>query len=97
MTKQACQVTSVQLKEVLKVCQGCHNLNHTVKQPVVTESSSSILSSASDEEDASESGPGEQTQQPVTCSRLAPLALRAVWRTHIQGGPEERRTMKHHT
>jgi len=30
------------------------------------ESSSSISSSASDEEDAGESGPGEQTQQPVT-------------------------------
>ena len=30
------------------------------------ESSSSISSSASEEEDAGESGPGEQTQQPVT-------------------------------
>ena len=54
------------------MCQGCHNLNHTIKQPVVTESSSSILSIASDEEDASESGPGEQTQQPVTLQLTCP-------------------------
>ena len=26
---------SIQLREVLKVCQGCHNLNCTAKQPVV--------------------------------------------------------------
>jgi hypothetical protein len=27
--------TSIQLREVLKVCQGCHNLNGTAKEPVV--------------------------------------------------------------
>ena len=27
--------TSVQLREILKVCQGCHNLNGTAKEPVV--------------------------------------------------------------
>jgi len=42
------------------------------------ESSSSISSSASDEEDAGESGPGEQTQQPVTLQWTRSLALRAV-------------------
>ena len=41
-------------------------------------SSSSFLSSASDEEDAGESGPGEQTQQPVTLQWTRSLALRAV-------------------
>jgi len=30
------EATSVQLRAVLKVCQGCHNLNLTAKQPVVT-------------------------------------------------------------
>jgi len=29
------QVMPVQLREVLKVCQGCHILNLTAKQPVV--------------------------------------------------------------
>jgi len=72
VTKQDCQSTSVQLREVLKVCQGCHNLNHTAKQPLVTESSSSISSCVSDEEVASESGPGEQTQQPVTLQSTCP-------------------------
>ena len=42
------------------------------------ESSSSILSGASDEEDAVESGPGEQTQQAVTLQWTPPLALRVV-------------------
>ena len=40
--------------------------------------SSSISSSASDEEDDSESGPGEQIQQAVTLHWTPPLALRAV-------------------
>ena len=26
----------IQLREVLKLCQGCHNLNCIIKQPVVT-------------------------------------------------------------
>jgi len=73
VTKQECQATSVQLREVLKMCQGCHNLNHTTKQPVVTESSSSVSSYAPDEVDASESGPGEQTEQPVTLQLTCPL------------------------
>jgi hypothetical protein len=29
VTKREYQVTSVQFREILKVCQGCHNLNHT--------------------------------------------------------------------
>ena len=61
------------------------------------ESSSSISSSASDEEDAGESGPDEQTQQAVTLLCHDTLALGIVQFTHIQGTPEERRTMKHHT
>jgi len=60
------------------------------------ESSSSISSSASDKtEDASDSALGEQIQHAVTCNGHAPLALRAVQHTHIQGAPEER-TMKRH-
>ena len=50
LMKQECQATSVQLREVLKVYQGCSNLNNT----------------ACLQEDASENGPGEQTHQPVT-------------------------------
>ena len=41
-------------------------------------SSSSISSSASDEDEAVEIGPGEQTRQAVTYNGHAPLALRAV-------------------
>ena len=42
------------------------------------ESSNSISSSASDEEDAGENGPGEQTQQPITLQWTRPSSLRAV-------------------
>jgi len=61
------------------------------------ESSSSILSNASDEEDAGDSEPDEQTQQPV----ILPLTRHScpqssVAHTYIQGAPEERRTMKRH-
>ena len=34
--KRDYQVTSVQFRDVLKACQGYHNLNLTAKQPVVT-------------------------------------------------------------
>ena len=47
------------------------------------EASISVSSSASEKEDAGESGPGEQIQK--------------VMDTHVQGVPEERRTMKRHT
>ena len=47
------------------------------------ESGSSILSSASDEEDVSKSGPGVQTQQLVALQWTCPLAVRVVWHTHI--------------
>ena len=61
-------------------------------------SSSSISSSASDEEDPAESGPDEQTQQPVTLQWTCPSCPQtSVAHTHIQGAPEERRTMKCHT
>ena len=36
VTNQDYQATSFQLRGVLKVCQGCHNLTLTAKQPVVT-------------------------------------------------------------
>ena len=36
VTKRECQEMSVQLREVLKVFQGCHNLNRNTKQPAVT-------------------------------------------------------------
>jgi hypothetical protein len=52
------------------VCQGCHNLNCTAKQPVVM--SPTVLSSACDKEDARESGAGEQIQQAVTLQWTRP-------------------------
>ena len=49
-------------------------------------SSSSISSSASDEEDAGESGPGEQTQQPVTLQWTPPSCPQSsVAHTHTRG------------
>jgi len=36
VTKLECQMTPVRAREVVKVCQGCHNLNRTTEQPVVT-------------------------------------------------------------
>ena len=63
------------------------------------ESSRSVLTSASDEEDACESGPDEQTQQLVdqyflqwTCPSCPQIIV-----VHIQEAPEERRTTKCHT
>ena len=51
------------------------------------DSSSSISSSASDEEDAGESGPGEQTQKPVTLQWTPPSCPQSsVAHTYI-GGP----------
>ena len=79
-------MTPVQLKEVLKVCQVCHNLNRTTKQPVVT-SHSSISSSASDEEDASESGPGEQIQQAVILQWTPPSCPQSSIAHEYTGGP----------
>jgi len=61
-------------------------------------SSSSILSSASEEEDTAESGSDEQTQQPVNLQWTHPSCPQtSVAHTHIQGATEERRTMKRHT
>jgi hypothetical protein len=54
------------------------------------ESSSSIMSSASDEDGAGKSGPGEQIQQPVTLQWARPSCPRVVEHTHIQEAPEER-------
>ena len=62
------------------------------------EYSSSVLSNASDKEDAGDSGPDEQTQQPVTLQWTCHSCPQgSVAHTHIQGAPEERRTMKHQT
>jgi len=58
------------------------------------ESSSSISSSASDEGDAGESVPGEQTQQPNNPTMDTPLLPSEQCSAHTQGAPEERRTMK---
>jgi len=50
------------------------------------ESSSSVLSSASDEEDAGESGPGEQIQQAVTLQWTPPSCLHySVAHTYTRG------------
>jgi len=35
LLQRECKATSVQLREVLKMSQGYHNLNRTTKQPVV--------------------------------------------------------------
>jgi len=49
-------------------------------------STSSILSTASDEEDASESGPGEQIQQAVTLQWTPPSCLQSsVAHTYTEG------------
>ena len=56
------------------MCQGCHNLNRTAKEPVVT---SPVSSSAFDEDDGSESGPGEQIQQAVTLQWTPPSFLQS--------------------
>lgn len=55
--------------------------------PSCHESSSSILSSASDEEDAGESGPGEQTQQPVTLQWTRPSCPQSSVAHTYTGGP----------
>ena len=52
-------------------------------------SSSTILSSASDEEDAGESGPGEQTQQPVTLQWTRPSCPQSSVAHTYTGAPEE--------
>ena len=51
------------------------------------ESSSSVSSSASDEDDAGESGPGEQTQQPVTLQWTCPSCLQSSVAHTYTGGP----------
>ena len=50
------------------------------------ESSSSFSSSASDEEDACESGPVEQTQQPVPCNGHPSCPQSSIVHTYT-GGP----------
>jgi len=61
------------------------------------ESSSSISSSASDEEDASKSGPGKQTQQPVTLQWTCLSCPQSSVAHTYTGAPEEKRTMKRPT
>ena len=51
------------------------------------ESSSSILSSASDEEDAGKNGPGEQTQQPITQQWTRPSFPQSSVAHTYTGGP----------
>ena len=61
------------------------------------ESSSSISSSASDEDEAIESVPGEQTQHAVTLQWTFPSCPRSSVAHTYTGAPEERRTMKRPT
>ena len=77
--------------------EGVSGVSHT--QPYCQtasspKSSSSISSSASDEDEAVEIGPGEQTKQAVTLQWTRPSCPQS---THIKGAPEERRTMKRPT
>ena len=51
------------------------------------ESSCSISSSASEEEDAGDSGPGEQTQQPVTLQWTCPSCPQSSVAHTYTGGP----------
>ena len=51
------------------------------------ESRSSISSSASDEEDAGENGPGEQTQQPITLQWTCPSFPQSSVAHTYTGGP----------
>ena len=60
------------------------------------DSSRSIFTSACDEEDAGESGPDEQTQQPVTLQWTCSSCPQSIV-VHMQETPEERRTKKRHT
>jgi hypothetical protein len=53
------------------------------------ESSSSILSSAYEKEDAGESGPGEQTQQPVTLQWICPTCPQSS-AAHTYTGPQRK-------
>jgi len=57
-------------------------------------SSSSISSSASDEDDAVDIGPGQQTKQAVTLQWTCPSCPQSSVAHTYKGGPEERRTMK---
>ena len=61
------------------------------------ESGSSISSSAPEEEDVGESGPGVQTQWPVTLQWTRPSCPQGSVAHTYTGDPEERRTMKGHT
>jgi hypothetical protein len=53
----------------------------------IHESSNSILSTASDEEDAGENGPGEQTQQPITLQWTYPSCPQSSVAHKYTGGP----------
>ena len=55
------------------------------------ESNSSVSSSASDKEDAGESEPGEQTQQPVTLQRTCPSCPHSSVAHTYTGGPREKK------
>ena len=59
-------------------------------------SSSSILSSASDKEDAGEGGQGDKIQQAVTLQRTSPSCPQSSAAHTYKRAPEER-TMKRHT
>jgi len=61
------------------------------------ESSSLISSSASDEEDAGESGPGEQTEQPVTLQWTRPSCPQSSVAHTYTRGPRGKKDMKRHT
>jgi len=81
---------SVQLREVLKVCQGCHNLNLTAKQPVA-KSPAVQFCPLPDEQNAGESGPGEQTQQPVTLQWTRPSCPQSSVAHTYTGGPRRKK------
>ena len=76
---------SVQLREVLKVFQSCHNLNHTTKQPVVMSPAVQfhpvpLVKRMPVRE------PGEQIQQAVTLQWICPSSPQSsVAHTYTKG------------
>jgi hypothetical protein len=98
-TKQKCLVKTVQLNVITIVQQGCHNLNFTTKQPAVTSPAARFLPVPLTKMMMMMMTVGQanrlNNQWPF--SGHAPLALRLVQYTHIQGAPEGRKAMKRHT
>jgi len=76
---------------------GVTHTQHHRKRVSSRKSSSSISSSATDDVEANERGPGEQTEQAVTLQRTRPSCPMSSVAQTYKVGPEERKTMKRPT